>query len=212
MTDRSTPYHLEFTEDMKGWFSSGELDYWQGFAEGRKQGSDLMFHLTIAMDDLYTFMEDPRLFAPAQGWVRSSRLGGKREVERGDFNLFVDEGPNKKRMLYRLLFSDGEGRPLTLSGFKDIPGKALWTGWPETTTLYTRVLEGHVEEDGDADAKVVGTGILHISVPGFARQLTTFRVRGGTRAGRVKALFAFFELFFGHLWQVFVRRPLRQPR
>jgi cholesterol oxidase len=210
MTHGSTPYHLEFTEEMTGWFTSGEHDYRRGFEEGRRQGSDLMFHLTIATDDVHRFMEDPRLFAPARGWVRSSRLGGQHRVERGDFNLFVDEGPSKKKMLYRLLFTDGEGRPLTLSGFKDIVGEQISTSWAETTTLYTRVLRGHVEADGEAGAEIVGSGILRITAPGFARQLTTFRVRGGTPGGRIKALLAFVDLFFGNLWQVFVRRPLRR--
>ncbi len=211
MADGSTPYHLEFTEEMKGFFTPGQTDYRLGFEEGRRQGSDLMFHLTIATDDVYRFMEDPRLFIPARGWVRSSRLGGRRAVERGDFNLFVDVSASKKNMLYRLFFTDGEGRPLTLTGHKDIVGKRISTGWAETTTLYTRVLEGHVEPDQEAAAELVGAGILHISAPDFARQLTTFRVRGGTFGGRMKALGAFLDLFMGNLWQMFVRRPLRQP-
>jgi len=42
------------------------------------------------------------------------------EVERGVFNLFVDEGPADRHMLYRLWFADSVGHPLTLAGFKDM--------------------------------------------------------------------------------------------
>ena len=75
--------------------------------------------------------------------MKCEALGGELPVEKGVFNLFVDQGdPSLKRMLYRLFFRDGDGRPLTLSGFKvveDDPGSDLWT---DTTTLFTRILRG----------------------------------------------------------------------
>jgi len=54
-------------------------------------------------------------------FVRPAR--GQRPVEQGNgiFNLFVDASePNRKLMLYRLFFLDGEGQPNTLTGFKDV--------------------------------------------------------------------------------------------
>src|SRR5205823_14850915 len=95
-------------------------------------------------------------------------LGGVRPVERGTFNLFVEQGDGSDRMLYRLLFEDGAGRPLTLSGFKvvrDDPGFDLWS---DTTTLYTRILAGHVEAAGGPAAGVVAAGVLRIGAAGVA--------------------------------------------
>ena len=49
-------------------------------------------------------------------------------------------------MLYRLFFRDGAGHPLTLSGHKLIEDNAGFDVWRDTTTLFTRVLRGHVDE------------------------------------------------------------------
>jgi cholesterol oxidase len=78
--------------------------------------------------------------------------------------------------------------------------------WPETSTLYIRVLAGHVPvEDGGQAAVdgVVGSGILHIRPLDFAWQLTTFRVHGPSRAGELRAFDSFGRLFLGELWEVF---------
>lgn len=199
-------YQLEFTEEMKGWFAFGTDGFAAGAEQGRRAGCSLMFHLTISTEDVHRFIRDRDHLARASGWVKSDVLGGRLAVGRGDFNLFVDDGPHRKRMLYRLFFEDGAGHPLTLSGFKDIRPNRVSHVWPETTTLYTRVLQGHVDAGGEAGAVLVGSGILRILPQDFARQLTTFRVRGGTRPGRLEALGGFADLFVGQLWHVFGAR------
>lgn len=198
-----TRYTLRFTEEMKGWFAFAETDYRRGEEKGRRDGSSLMFHLTITTDDLDRFITDPGHLAAAAGWVRSDVLGGTLPVTEGLFNLFVTESPHARRMLYRLHFNDSVGRPLTLSGFKDIKPGGVNEVWPETSTLYTTILRGSVEEGQDARAPLVGRGILHILPLDFARQLTTFRVSGGTAAGELGALARFGDLFAGQLWEVF---------
>ena len=117
-------YHLQFTEEMKGFFTFDEADYQRGFEVGRATGSAVMFHLTIGPDDTYAFIADPTHVAPAVGYIQSGVLGGRLPVERGVFNLFVDagevNGEPASHMLYRLWFADAVGHPLTLTGFKDI--------------------------------------------------------------------------------------------
>lgn len=197
---------------MKGWFTFDQRDYRSGEAEGRKTGSSLMFHLTITTDDLDRFIADPDHVAAAAGWIGSDVLGGKLPVREGIFNLFVTESPHARRMLYRLYFEDSVGRPLTLSGLKEIRGGGWTEVWPETSTLYTRILRGHVGEQEEEGAPLVGSGILHILPRDFARQLTTFRVRGGTVPGRLRALTAFGDMFAGQLWKVFRPASRAAPR
>ena len=72
------------------------------------------------------------------------------------FNLFVDTEPGVKHMLYRLWFRDGVGHPLTLTGFKLVRDDAGFDVWKDTTTLFTRVLRGHVEEGGDDGGRARG--------------------------------------------------------
>lgn len=203
---------VRFTEQMKGYASFGEGDFERGFADGRAGDMDLMFQLTIELDDVRAFAADPRHEAGARGWVQSHPLGGRREVERGVFNLLVETpDPKVHHMLYRLWFRDGSGHPLTLSGFKVIrPGSALDL-WPDTSTLYTRVLRGHVEP-GDDEAELVSSGILHILPRDFLRQLTTFRSGAPTLGARLEALARFNLLFAGELWAIYGGRRALGPR
>jgi cholesterol oxidase len=206
-------YRLLFTERMIGAFTFGETDYRAGYGAGPGDGSYLMFRLTIATDDVYAFIGDRTHLAAAQGYVQSDVLGGRRPVDAGAFNLFVDEGSRIRHMLYRLYFSDATGRPLTLAGYKDVRPGPITKVWPETSTLYVRVLAGHVPvADGGAGTTdgIVGSGLLRIRPLDFAWQLTTFRVHGPDRMGEFRAFDAFARLFVGELWQVF--DPLRGRR
>jgi len=206
MQDASSPpsetVSLAFTEEMKGYVDFGETDFDRGFRAGQKAGTAFMFHLTITAADLLRFIADPEHTAAAAGWIESDGFGGRLPVTGGVVNLFADQhaSPAEKRMLYRLEFADGEGHPLTMTGFKTvIHGHALHA-WAETTTLFTRVLAGHVAAGDDASARIVATGIIHIHPLDFARQLTTFRVQPPRR---LDALGRFGGLFAGSLWSVY---------
>jgi predicted acylesterase/phospholipase RssA len=198
---------VRFTEEMAGHVGFGESDYAAGAARGRADCTALTLHLTIAVEDMDRFVVMPDHAAAARGWIDSDAFGGRLPVERGTFNLFIDQShPSDKRMLYRLWFQDRGGRPLTLSGYKvvrDDPGFDLWR---DTTTLYTRVLADHVD-DAD-DAQTIAAGVLRVSPWAFARQLTTFRATAPTAAGRAAALARFGRLFTGSLWDVYGREVL----
>jgi cholesterol oxidase len=191
---------LAFTEEMKGYVSFGESDFDRGYRAGKDAGTAFMFHLTIETEDIERFIADPRHTAQAEGWIDSEAFGGKLPVSEGVFNLFVEESPGYKRMLYRLKLADGEQHPLTMTGFKEVRHDHGLDVWSETTTLFTRVLEGHVAPEQDATAQVVASGILHIHPLDFARQLTTFRT---DPAHHVDAIARFGELFAGELWSVY---------
>lgn len=204
---------VRFTEEMKGYVSFGESNHERGAREGREAGTRLMFHLTIEVVDLDRFAADARRSAGVRGYVECEALGGRLPVEGGAFNLLVGEvGSGQKRMLYRLFFRDGVGHPLTLTGTKFVgagPGARVWR---DTTTLYTRVLRGHVEEEHESSAETVASGILRLRVPGFLRQLATFRADGDSRAARASAVGRFDALFLGGLWEVYGGRARRRLR
>lgn len=195
---------LEFTEQMKGFLTAGEADYERGYREGKQAGTSAMFKLTIHIDDVDRFVTDPQHVASAAGFVKSALFGGQRTVDAGVFNLFVDRNDaTQKAMYYRLWFSDAQGQPLTLVGFKDVRDDPGADEWGDTTTLFTRVLKGHVSVDEDGSAPLVAGGILKIPMPDFLKQMTTFRVDGGTAAARLAAQARFGAMFLGSLWDVY---------
>jgi hypothetical protein len=202
---------VRFTEEMKGHISFGEGDYERGAREGRTSDVRLKVHLTIEVDDLDRLAADAGRAAEAMGWVECDALGGRLPVERGIFNLLIEEeDPEIKHMLYRLFFRDGVGHPVTLAGFKTLTNRRGLHVWRDTTTLYARLLRGHLGAGEDPGAEVVAAGILRIHPLGFLRQLATFRAGGRRSAGaRAAALIRFDALFLGHLWEIYGLHRLR---
>jgi predicted patatin/cPLA2 family phospholipase len=201
---------LSFTEEMKGFFTPGETGYEEGYRKGKENDTSIMFHLTITVNGVNRFVTRPEHDTDdLQGYIECPALGGRLAVEKGWFNLFIDDAdPSRKTMLYRLFFRDGDGRALTLSGFKDVkddPGLDLWA---DTTTLFTRILKGHVSPDEEKTAEIIGAGIIHIYFFDFLKQLTTFRVEAPTISDRASALARFGRLFMGKLWDVYARNVL----
>ena len=200
---------LQFTEEMKGFVTLGATNYDDGFRQGRSAGTSLMFHLDIKIDGVNRFVANPNHEAAAEGYVHCDALGGRLSVEKGIFNLFVhDDDPTRKKMLYRLFFRDGKGNPLTLSGYKDIQDDPGFDAWQDTTTLFTTIYQDHVEAAQETSSPVIATGIIHIHLLDFMRQLTTFKVEGPTLADKAAAFARFGKLFMGSLWDVYAREIL----
>ena len=196
---------LEFTEEMKGFVTLDEGDPQRGYDQGRRDGTGLMFHLTIRTEDVDTFVAQAEHEAAAAGYVDCDAFGGQRPVERGVFNLFVGDRPDHRKMLYRLFFTDSVGHPLTLSGFKDVRDDPGFDVWRDTSTLFTTIYGGHVQPADEASARVVAAGIITIHIPDFAKQLTTFRVSGPGAGAIPGGLEKFGRLFLGQLWAVYGR-------
>jgi hypothetical protein len=201
---------VRFTEEMLGHVTFGESDFARGAQTGRDGSEFLKFHLTIEVADMDRFSTDPMRQAGAVGYLQCDALGGRLPVEKGVFNLFVDSGPGVKRMLYRLWFRDGVGHPLTMTGYKLVENDAGFDLWKDTTTLFTKVLKGHVDEAGDATAELVASGILRIRVQDFAKQMTTFRAGGSGGVGaKVGGLIKFGVIFVGQLAEIYLRKGRR---
>ncbi|HEY6892270.1 MAG TPA: hypothetical protein VI300_30980 [Solirubrobacter sp.] len=203
---------VRFTEEMLGHVTFGELDFARGAQPHRDGSGAFKFHLTIEVEDMEAFGNDPLRPATAVGWIESDMFGGKLPVERGWFNLFVDVEPGVKHMLYRLWFRDGVGHPLTMTGFKLVKDDAGFDVWKDTTTLFTRVLQGHVEEGDDDTATVIASGTIIIRARDFAKQLTTFRAGGPSVGSQLGALTKFGVIFTQQLAEAYLRKGRRGGR
>ena len=193
---------IRFTEQMKGFAALGVDDPQTGHDQGKQSRDRLMFELTIAVDDVDRFVAEAAHEGTATGYVESDLLGGRLEVERGWFNLFVEaDDPDQRQMLYRLWLTGPGGNPMTFVGAKHVRDEGGLDVWRDTSTLFVRVLEGHLEP-GDDEGAVVGAGIITIHIPDFMKQLTTFRTSGDHPA---RAMEGFGRLFLGQLWEVYGR-------
>ena len=90
---------------------------------------------------------------------------------------------------------------MTVVGYKILKNNGLLGLWSDTTTLYTQVLSGHVDQD--QMTTVNATGILRIKPLDFIWQMTTFRTRGKSFRLKISGLLKFFKLFVGSLWDVY---------
>src|SRR5579863_6280811 len=105
---------------------------------------------------------------------------------------------------YALPFYGADGKPYLLDGFKQVKDHGQFDVWGATSTLYTVIREGH-----DRAGRVLATGIMHILMQDFMRQLTTFTVTGTDNpTQKAEAMGRFGNMFMGTLWDVFVRPRL----
>jgi cholesterol oxidase len=201
---------IQFTETMKGYVAKGwspPEDYAGADGAGKAADARMEFLLTITMPDLKAFLASPEHAGIAVGKVTIDGFtsASGMPVSNGVFNLFVaGEGPNNRRMLYALPFTGTDGKPYLLDGFKDVRDQGNFDVWGSTSTLYTVIREGTTRS-----GTIVATGILKILIPDFMHQLTTFRALGtNDPAEQTKALGEFGTMFFGSLWEVFVKPHL----
>lgn len=200
--------NVQFSETMRGHVGFGMSNYEDGAENGKAADTRLSVHLTIAITDIDHFIASSGHQAAVTGVVECAQLGGKRPIDVGTFNLFVDTGSlNTKKMTYRLHFTDADGAPMTLSGFKRVQEANIWHA---TTTLYTNILAGHVSAEEEANAEIVATGIIHIGIADFLTELGTIRADAPTAAARTRAIEAFGGFFLGSLWEVY--GPSLMPR
>ncbi|MGH9395254.1 MAG: alpha/beta fold hydrolase [Terriglobia bacterium] len=223
-----SPATLEFTETMRGYFSTQiKDDYHLADEQGQMNNSRIEFTLTIATSDLDQSLARPSHIFRIVGKVRAQSLSARPlSVAGGMFQLLVKDPSNvgTREMRYQMKMTSEEGRVFFFDGFKMIHEGLPHELWPETTTLYATVYDGE-----NPTFPVLGKGILRIGVSDFLRQLTTLRVTGATDpADRLEAMARFGRFFAGILWDTYggvvapphylkadapprCKRPLRTP-
>ncbi len=190
-----------FTETMAGGFSLGAADPKEGHARGRREGSHLALHVSIHIDDLGRFIEDPDHEGTLTGSVDFTPFGTGIEVTSGTFNLFSPgDQARLKLMRYEVAF-EHDGEPYYLAGRKEVRDDPGFDLWKDTTTLFTVLHRG-----SSAAGEVSGAGVLSLGVGDLIKMMTTMRVLNAPNAAEsVRALGRFGSLFLGELWDTYVR-------
>lgn len=205
LAEKPLPPGLEFqfTETMRGYFSTREKDDYEKAEQlGRTDNKPFSFTLTIRTDDLEHFITDKFHKASITGTVTAPELSAQPlTVTGGEFNLFVDDAEevNTKKMRYSMRFTSGEGKPYYMFGFKTIRNDPGLDIWPDTTTLRIKVYAGD-----DSSGTQLGAGILHIAPADFMHQLTTMRVfNAQNKLEELRGMVRFGKLFAGALYQTY---------
>jgi cholesterol oxidase len=203
---------IEFTETMKGYFSTSVLEgYEQGWDRGKKDKSRFEFTLTIVSEDLDLMLSNEEHKAGIAGTVIAPLLSAQPlTVTRGEFNLFVRDAaePGTRKMRYRMHMTSEDSKSYFFDGFKMVRDDAGLDMWSDTTTLYITVFES----DGEG-AAVVGKGILKIKPMDFARQMTTMQVKNAANLAQVLEANARFGRYFaGALFDTYARLARRKAK
>ncbi|MFS4458405.1 alpha/beta hydrolase [Bdellovibrio sp. HCB2-146] len=210
-------HNLEFTERMAGLFLNheGTLAPDQRFSrdqflaiENSPQKRPYEFTLTIQVNDVDRFIDDPQLEATAIGSISHPLEKREVKIESATFNLFTrpQASPDlntAKEMHYTLYLSDALGGRWTFFGFKEILKEDGLDMWDQTTTLYCYAWKGHTPFGDDTPKQLVGTGVLRISAADFIKQLGTFKTNDDNILESQRTLGKFLDAFASNLWQAY---------
>ena len=209
---------IQFTETMKGYFSSkhrvgDELEiYEEAAAAGKEDDSSIAFTLTIISNDLNATIENAQHRANIVGTIDIPALSDEPLlVNQGIFNLFVvyPETPGTKRMNYKMQLTDSAGKHYWFSGYKVVKDSPnVFEIWPATSTLYITIFEGQ-----DDSGPVVGKGVMHIEPADFAKQMTTMKAfNASSLEEKIKAEARFGQHFAGVLYETYGSILYNPPR
>jgi hypothetical protein len=173
---------LTFDETLEGFFTpGGELfmpisAYEAAHALGETQGNGISFDITIDIEDVTAWAEDPNHRATAVGSVFVDGLTGPEgaTVLDGGFLEVFPGGPggvyeNELTMLYNLPFLGLDGAAHYVRGDKHMPGDDCRDLVAQTTTLYVHTFAA------DSDT-VLNSGIVKIDGRGILELLGSVEV------------------------------------
>jgi cholesterol oxidase len=206
---------LNVTEWMKGYVGFGATDCDAGFIEGLDQGASYEHEVVIAMADIDRFIAEPKHMATMEGSITCGRLGGKRPIRNGVYNMLVDdENPDLTFIFYKMQFDDAPGgRAYTALGHKTIENAHALDLLSRIMTLSLRIFEGDIEGPDMAtpvlgpphvgDAKPVAMGVLHIQTLDAFKSAASFASPGSSWLAEKEAVAKFGAFYLGKLWQLY---------
>ena len=183
--NRSRSLGFTFTETMGGNIVAGQEKY------VRKGGEPLRFTVTILVDDLKSFVQNPAHEARMTGHVDSPRFGGRQPLENGVFNLFAKDESGRMQMRYDMRFRDSSGIRHRLTGYKDVHNDFVLDFWKDTTTLFATLYR---ENNGTEEE--VGRGVLAIRLADLVPQVLSMRAINARHPGQHVSSLVRFGTFF----------------
>jgi cholesterol oxidase len=201
---------VQFTETMKGFWSTDEKDDFQKGADaGNASGSSFEFTLTMVSSNVDEIVKTTGHSAQLAGIVKAPSLSSKPlTISDGVFNLFVDTGSpeHTKLMKYSIVMNTEDGKQYFFYGYKIVQDGKGFDIWKATSTLYITIHDG-----ADDQSPVLGKGMLVIETMDFATQLTTFKVLNATSPlEELRILTEFGKYFSGSIFDIYIKDKLNK--
>ena len=182
---------VSFTEEMKGYVDLRRDGLTTAASRGREAARALMFHLTITADDIDRFIADRAHEARSQGWVR---VRGARRPAPGRARASSTCSSTRTATAAASGCTTG-----STSATARAPAHPRWASrwcatipgfdvWSDTTTLFTRVLRGHVATGARRSAEVRGDRDPAHPPPRLRPPADDLSRRSGTSRRRARAL------------------------
>lgn len=195
---------IEFLETMAGFAAAAPNSYETGYESGEAQGQAMAIQVKVDVPDVDRFVAEPGHQGQLSGSLSYAPLGGECPVVQGWFGLLTDTADaNRKCMSYRLHCNTPEGRAITFDGVKRVQHDTPIDLWPDTTTLYVNVYEGHIDPLSAAAPTLLFAGILKLGLAEFVRLLGTLSAKNPDGSDSLEGLLTFGRYFAGRLAEVY---------
>ena len=204
-SDLQSPAGVTFTERMHGYIADeSDGNYEAAARAGELIGQHFAFTVTVRIDDVDTFLRDPKHPGTLTGTAEAPHLSPEPlDISDGQFRLMRrdENAVETRRFEYNMLLTARDGRRFRFSGHKVVhndrlPGDLI----RDTTTLFVSLADG----DGSARGGRHRYGILRIALSDFTKQVRTIQGIGGrSPVDRAAAVAKFGGLFAAQLFDIY---------
>lgn len=216
---------IKFTESLKGYFSTEIVseDYQAAELQAKTSESKMQILLTVISPNAKSLVELEDHSALITGTMSCRALSpDPLIITKGKFRLFItdEDRVDSKKLMYNFNLLSTNGEKYQFMGFKLLTNSSMFEEWTETTTIYSTIYEynngneNNLSDDVDTNRKVIGRGILYVTVSDFRKQLQTLMATGSSRSQRRTAYLKFLSYFSNvtasHAFTRF--RPLLYPK
>ncbi|CAG8595486.1 24497_t:CDS:10, partial [Gigaspora margarita] len=175
---------IKFTESLKGYFSTEIVseDYQAAELQAKTSESKMQILLTVISPNAKSLVELEDHSALITGTMSCRALSpDPLIITKGNFRLFItdEDRVDSKKLMYNFNLLSTNGEKYQFMGFKLLTNSSMFEEWTETTTIYSTIYEynngneNNLSDDVDTNRKVIGRGILYVTVSDFRKQLQT---------------------------------------
>jgi hypothetical protein len=163
---------MTFQETMSGPFAMGVSDPDEGARKGQSTDWRLTINVTVTIDDMATFVTEPRPPAKLTGDIELPGVRDRIPFQDGTFRLFPSWNASRRTLMFYEIPFHHEGTSYHLTGSKMADEQPNLTRlWSDTTTLRVTLHRNAHFSNGD----IAGAGVLRLTPVSLAKCIASIR-------------------------------------